>query len=122
MKNWAVGDHDNGSTFSEPKWSEGTDKAWSEADIRLLIARAPQLRMDEQEALLRFFSTMEGSTFNFQLNRSVETQPDRSFSAEGLERLLDVVRLFVGGQILGVWRTTGRAPHHLECTITLDLK
>lgn len=45
---------------------------------------------------------------------------DRTFSTEGIDRLLDQVYLFVGTRILKEWSRTGAGPKKMRISVAMD--
>lgn len=81
--------------------------------------QAPMAPKEELD-ILRTFSDKEFSdTFHLAIIKKKD-EPGRLFSKNALERFLHMLRLYVGGRILGHFDKTAKSPEVVYVTITVE--
>jgi hypothetical protein len=80
----------------------------------------PQQNMDRNE----FFEAAMQADFPdemaFQLDRADPSDPQTTFSQEGVNELAEQFRMFLMARIVGRGERTGTMPKHLRAMVTLD--
>ena len=99
---------------------EDVKKVFMHSLLHLEREQEPFMLLKEEKAFLEKFSKPDfQDEVGFVIHRT-RFESGKLFSKEALERFLHMIRLFVGGRVIGNYQKTNKEPEVLKVTITIE--
>lgn len=74
-----------------------------------------------RQTLYDYYLSHEGTSMNFSIENQIR-DPNRTFSEEAMEKVVDQVVAFIGARIMTQWNVIKRAPHQMNIRIEVDFE